>query len=80
MDSKENASKNSSTIACLFVATVTFLLSRCLATTRDKHELTGEINEVCRWDGLRCQDVHTKFHKKSSSAIQKFIAYFYISK
>jgi hypothetical protein len=27
------------------------------------HRLTGEIYEVCRWDGLRCHDIHTKFHK-----------------
>jgi hypothetical protein len=31
------------------------------------HRLTGEIYEVCRSDGLRCHDIHTKFH----NAIQK---------
>jgi hypothetical protein len=23
----------------------------------------GGIYEVCHWDGLRCHDIHTKFHK-----------------
>jgi hypothetical protein len=25
--------------------------------------LMGEIYEVCRWDGIGCHDIHTKFHK-----------------
>jgi hypothetical protein len=28
-----------------------------------RHRLVGGIYEVHRWDGLRCHDIHTKFHK-----------------
>jgi hypothetical protein len=27
------------------------------------HRLMGDIYEVRRWDGLRCHDIHIKFHK-----------------
>jgi hypothetical protein len=27
------------------------------------HRLMGGIYKVLRWDGLRCHDIHTKFHK-----------------
>jgi hypothetical protein len=27
------------------------------------HILMGDIYEVCHWNGLRCHDTHTKFHK-----------------
>jgi hypothetical protein len=38
-----------------------FLPSRCLATC--KHRLVGGINGVRLSYGLRCHDIHTKFHK-----------------
>jgi hypothetical protein len=27
-----------------------------------RHKVMEGINEVCRWDRLRCHDIHTKFH------------------
>jgi hypothetical protein len=30
------------------------------------HRLVGGIYEVLRWDGVRCRDLHTKFHKNWS--------------
>jgi hypothetical protein len=45
MDCTENASNNSSIVACVFIATVMFLLRRCLATIRDTHTDTQD-----RWD------------------------------
>jgi hypothetical protein len=27
------------------------------------HRLMGRIYEARRWNGLRCHDIHTKFHK-----------------
>jgi hypothetical protein len=36
-DRKENDAYNSSVVACVFVAVVTFLPSRCLATIGDTH-------------------------------------------
>jgi hypothetical protein len=51
----------------VFVAAVICLLSRYLATIGgihiQTHRLVGGIYDVCRWDGLRCHDIHTKFHK-----------------
>jgi hypothetical protein len=53
-------------LLCVLVAAGTCLPSRCLATkggTHIKiHRLMGRICEVHRWDGLRCHDIHTKFH------------------
>jgi hypothetical protein len=46
-------------LSCVFVAAVTFLLSRCLATYTYIHRLMGGIYEVHRWDGLRCHDIYT---------------------
>jgi hypothetical protein len=64
---EDDVSNSSSIVACVFVAAVTFLPSRCLATIRGihiyTHILMGGIYEVRRWDGLRCHDIHTKFHK-----------------
>jgi hypothetical protein len=63
---ENNASNNSSIVACVFVAAETFLTSRCLATRGEytqTHRLMGKIYEVRRWDGLRCHDIHTTFHK-----------------
>jgi hypothetical protein len=41
--------------------------SCCLTTIPVKDTETngmmGGVCEVCRWDGLRCHDIHTKFHK-----------------
>jgi hypothetical protein len=67
-DGKENeASNNCSIVVCVLVAAVTFSLSRCLATMgRYISRHTGQIRgtyEICRWDGLRCRDIHTQFHK-----------------
>jgi hypothetical protein len=39
------------------------LPSLCLATTRGIHIQTHRLMGVRRWDGLRCHDIHTKFHK-----------------
>jgi hypothetical protein len=50
----------------VFVATGTCLSSSCLITTGriqiQTHKLMGGIYEVRRSDGLRCHDIHTKFH------------------
>jgi hypothetical protein len=41
--------------------------NHCLATTGDihiqTHRLLAGIYEVCHWDGLRCPDTYTKFHR-----------------
>jgi hypothetical protein len=51
----------------VFIAAEMCLTSHCLAMTGGIHiqiyRLMGGICEVCSWDGLRCHDVHTKFHK-----------------
>jgi hypothetical protein len=65
-DRKENnASNNSSIVACVFAAAVAFLRSRFLATMGDIHICTQTIGSylwVRRWGGLRCHDIHTKFN------------------
>jgi hypothetical protein len=52
---------------CVFVAAVMLLPSHCLAMTGgihiQTHRLVGGIFEVCCWDGLRCRDIHTRFHR-----------------
>jgi hypothetical protein len=51
---------------CVFVAAVTFLASRCLATIgwyAYRHSLKGRIYEIRHWDGLRRNNMYTKFHK-----------------
>jgi hypothetical protein len=68
MDSIENdTSNNYSIVAYVFVAAVTFLPSRCLTTIGgvyiQTYRLMGGIYEIRRWDGLRCHDINTKFHK-----------------
>jgi hypothetical protein len=44
-----------------------FLRSRCLATIGgihiQTHRLMEGIYELGRWDGMRCYDIHTKFHR-----------------
>jgi hypothetical protein len=73
-DRMENdASNNPPVVAHVFVAAVTFLPSRCLATYTYRHKLMGGIYEVRRWDGLMCHHIHTKFHK-IGSGIQKLIS------
>jgi hypothetical protein len=66
MDRIENDASNSSSILqCVFVAAVTFLPSPCLATVRmhiQTHRLMGGIYEVCHLDGVRWQDIHTRFN------------------
>jgi hypothetical protein len=55
-----------SIVACVFVAAVKFLLSRCLVTLRwyiYRYRLMGGIYEVCYWDGLICHNIHDKFRK-----------------
>jgi hypothetical protein len=51
----------------LFVAMGTCLPSRCPATTGGihikTHRLMGGIYKVRPSDGLKCHDIHTKFHK-----------------
>jgi hypothetical protein len=72
MDRKENEASTILLLLRVFVATRTFLPTRCLATIEAIYMHIdwlggGEIFEVRRWDGLRCQDtvyVHTKFHKE----------------
>jgi hypothetical protein len=58
---------NHSSIACVFVAAVTFLLSRCLATIGrvhiQAHRLMGVFYEVRRFAGLRCHVIHANFRK-----------------
>jgi hypothetical protein len=61
MDSTENASNNSSTVARVFVAAVTFLLSRCLATRRDIR--WGFIKYAVEMDPGTMIYVQTKFHE-----------------
>jgi hypothetical protein len=67
MDRVDNdTSNNSSIVACVLVAAVTFLPNPCLAMIRvytQTHRLMGGIYEVRRLDGLRCHDIHAKFHK-----------------
>jgi hypothetical protein len=61
--------------SCIFIAAVAFLPSRCLAAIGEWTyilKLMGGIYEVCRWNGLRCHDTHTEFHK-GGSAIYKLI-------
>jgi hypothetical protein len=48
-----------------FVAAGTYIPSRCIVAIREithTERLMGGIYEVRRWDGLRCHDIHTKFH------------------
>jgi hypothetical protein len=61
-----DASNNSSVVACVFVAVVTFSLSRCLATVGRytyRHRLIRGIYKVRGWDVLKCHDIHTKSNK-----------------
>jgi hypothetical protein len=64
---KNDASKSSPIVACVFVAALTSLPSRCLATiggyAYGTHGLMGWIYEVRRWHGPRWHDTHTKFRK-----------------
>jgi hypothetical protein len=63
---KRRVHKFFSIVACVFVAAVKFLPSRCLATTGihiEAHRLTEGIYELRCWDGLRCHNIHTKFHE-----------------
>jgi hypothetical protein len=53
-----------SLFSCIFVAAGTYLPSCCLVTIRvQTQRLVGGIYEVHGWDGLRCRNIHTKFHK-----------------
>jgi hypothetical protein len=68
MDCIQNdESNNSSVVVYVFVAMETFLPSISLATAGwihiQIHRLMGWMYEVCRWNGLRCHDMHTKFRK-----------------
>jgi hypothetical protein len=67
---ENDASNSSSIVACVFLAAVTFLPSRCIATIGgvhiQTHRLMGGIYEVCLSDGLRCRDLHTSFIKIGS--------------
>jgi hypothetical protein len=51
--------------ACVLVAAVMFLPSRCVATidTHTDTQTNGGTYEVRCSDGLRGHDIHTKFHK-----------------
>jgi hypothetical protein len=64
---ENDASNNYSTVACVFVAAVKFLPSRCQATigiyTIYRQRLMWGIYEIRRWDGLRCHELHIRFHK-----------------
>jgi hypothetical protein len=65
-DSIENdASNNSSTVGCVFVAAVMFAQSRCPATIGAIHTDTKTLgsDEVRRWDWFRCHDIHVQLHK-----------------
>jgi hypothetical protein len=68
MDRIENdAFYDSSIFACVFIAEVTFLPSRCLATI-EGYRLMGTIYEVCRLDRLWGND--TQFFVKIVSGFQ----------
>jgi hypothetical protein len=56
-------------LACVFVATVTFLTIRCPATAGDT-QTDGRIYAVCRWDGLR-RHIYISYFIKIGSGIQK---------
>jgi hypothetical protein len=64
---ENDVSNNYSNVACVFVTSVTFLPSRCLATigryTYRHIILMGEIFLIrpLRWGG--CRDIRTKVHK-----------------
>jgi hypothetical protein len=65
-DRIENYVFDNSIVACVFVTEVTFLPSRCLATIQGytyRHTDWWEGFLLGRWDGLRCRDIRTKFHK-----------------
>jgi hypothetical protein len=54
-------------LLCVFFAAETCSPSRCLATIGrihiQTHRLMRRMYEARLWDGLRCHDMHTKFHK-----------------
>jgi hypothetical protein len=61
-----DASNNYSIVACVFVAVVTFLPNRCIATIGvhiNTRRLMGGIYGVRRSDWLSCHGIHAKFHK-----------------
>jgi hypothetical protein len=60
MDRIENDTcSNSSSVSCVFIAAITFLPSRCVATIGDT-QTDGRDYDVRRYDGFR---YHTKFRK-----------------
>jgi hypothetical protein len=69
---EKNASNCSSVVAYVFLATATFLLSRCLPTYMYRHRLMGGIYEVCRWMGSGAM-LYIPSFIKISSGIQKLI-------
>jgi hypothetical protein len=73
MDPIENdTSNNSFIVACVFIAKITFLRDRCLATVGglhiETHRLMGGIYEVGRWDGI-----YIPVFIKIGSAITKLV-------
>jgi hypothetical protein len=67
----ENDASNKSTVACIFVAEVTFSLSLGLATIGGyAYRHTDWWEGLMRRDEPRCHDIYTKFHK-DGSGIQK---------
>jgi hypothetical protein len=50
-------------IRCRSVIFTKPLHSNCKGIHIQTHTLMGRIYEVCCWYGLRCHDMHTKFHK-----------------
>jgi hypothetical protein len=69
-------SNNCSIVACVFVAAVSFLQSRCLATVRDTHtvRVTEWIYEASYLDGRRCHDVHSQVSlNKIGGGLQKLL-------
>jgi hypothetical protein len=62
---EKDASKNSYVVTSLFLAAVTLLASRCLATEGGytyRHRLMVGFYEMRWWDGLTCHYIHTKCH------------------
>jgi hypothetical protein len=70
---EDHASNNSSIVAYIFVASFTEPFpSNDKGIQIQTQRLMERIYEVRRWDGLRCHDIYTKFHKDWSD-IQKLL-------
>jgi hypothetical protein len=71
-----DASNNSSIVACAFVAAVKFLPSRYLATIMEytyRQRLMGMFYEIRRWDEVMCCDIYIPSFVKIGLGIHKLI-------